>query len=248
MMEAAAFVCYYNGGNVSKRFSREFLFFVLNSSLINHHVLWEQSSRKRLAITSRAMADQLMQINRQVYWPNGELFQCKIVSNTNYRDNNHLDQRHPRHYRQYIDSTRRGSLHHQRRWCGIDNLANLKKWKQQNQHERPQHYRRRRCFSTLEPHSIVVAENCASILSKQQPQEQVVDEMKKETVNENAIEDPSDTMVEQLPKTHKTATSTLDFDWYTDAFVDVQLYEDEDDEQDDINKNTMETKEIEIMV
>ncbi|AHH82599.1 LEF-6 [Buzura suppressaria nucleopolyhedrovirus] len=79
MNKMAAYVFYYNGGNVNKRFTREFLLYVLDTNLVKHHINWNQSGRKRLMVTSRSMADRLLHINQQIYWPNGELFKCKLL-------------------------------------------------------------------------------------------------------------------------------------------------------------------------
>lgn len=71
------YVVNFNGGNIEKKFTREFLNFVCNNE-INDAVLWHNCTRKRLIVTSRRAVDQLLALNKRVFWPEGKVFRCYL--------------------------------------------------------------------------------------------------------------------------------------------------------------------------
>nr|WUR10832.1 lef-6 [Calliteara abietis nucleopolyhedrovirus] len=82
------FTFYINGGNIEKRFAREFIRYICGKEGIDvtDCVKWEECTRKRLVVVSRRVADCLRSINQQVCWPNGEIFKCKIVRDSQFDD------------------------------------------------------------------------------------------------------------------------------------------------------------------
>lgn len=127
----ATFVFYYNGGNVNKRFTREFLLYVLDTNLVKHHINWDQSGRKRLIVTSRSMADRLLHVNQQVYWPNGELFKCKLIENSR-RERHRLHQHYHHDYHRNRHHHRSDNNHFHKSSVNSKENTNLKNIKMNN--------------------------------------------------------------------------------------------------------------------
>ncbi|WBB27251.1 LEF-6 [Mythimna sequax nucleopolyhedrovirus] len=72
------YVFYINGGNVEKRFSREFINFICGGK-IKHDIKADQCTRKRCVVSSRYAADKLLAASHRAYWPDGSKFKCKLV-------------------------------------------------------------------------------------------------------------------------------------------------------------------------
>lgn len=72
------YVFYINGGRVEKRFGREFVNYVCGGK-IKQDIKADECTRKRVVVRSRYAAKKLLEANNRVYWPDGTLFQCKLM-------------------------------------------------------------------------------------------------------------------------------------------------------------------------
>ncbi|AUF81560.1 late expression factor 6 [Malacosoma neustria nucleopolyhedrovirus] len=69
------FIIYFNGENVDKKFSKEFLNHVCGGRIVDH-VDWNASTRKRLTVLSYHVVNKLLNLNQKVVWPDGTPFKC----------------------------------------------------------------------------------------------------------------------------------------------------------------------------
>jgi hypothetical protein len=69
------FIINFNGENVDKKFSKEFLNHVCGGRMVEH-VDWNASTRKRLTVLSYHVANKLLNLNQKVVWPDGTPFKC----------------------------------------------------------------------------------------------------------------------------------------------------------------------------
>jgi hypothetical protein len=98
------FIIHFNGENVDKKFSKEFLNHVCGGRIVEH-VDWNTSTRKRLTVLSYHVANKLLNLNQKVVWPDGTPFKC-----------HHYGQ-HSHGYRKRSDGVRRSKhrFHHHER-------------------------------------------------------------------------------------------------------------------------------------
>lgn len=98
------FIIHFNGENVDKKFSKEFLNHVCGGRIVEH-VDWNTSTRKRLTVLSYHVANKLLNLNQKVVWPDGTPFKC------------HHYGRHSHGYRKRSDGVRRSKhrFHHHER-------------------------------------------------------------------------------------------------------------------------------------
>ncbi|QEI03647.1 LEF-6 [Rachiplusia nu nucleopolyhedrovirus] len=78
------YIFYINGENVDKKFAKQFVDHVCNGKIKNA-INVEECTRKRLVISSRDAAEELLAVNRQVFWPDGTLFRCKLIQKPSKR-------------------------------------------------------------------------------------------------------------------------------------------------------------------
>ncbi|QED40548.1 LEF-6 [Chrysodeixis includens nucleopolyhedrovirus] len=113
------YVFYINGENVDKRFAKQFVDHVCNGK-IRYAINEEQCTRKRLVLSSRHAAEQLLAVNRQVYWPDGSLFRCKLIRKPVLKPNNiNMDLENDKYKQTFckdLTSERTSSPHARRRW------------------------------------------------------------------------------------------------------------------------------------
>jgi hypothetical protein len=81
------FIVYFNGENVDKKFSKEFINHVCGGRIVDH-VDWTASTRKKLIVLSYHVVNKLLNLNQKVVWPDGTPFKCH-------------------HYRQHSDGHRK---------------------------------------------------------------------------------------------------------------------------------------------
>ncbi|ADB84465.1 late expression factor 6 [Apocheima cinerarium nucleopolyhedrovirus] len=95
------FFVYINGGDFEKSFAREFIRHVCGGGPnVDDQIIWRLCTRKRLILTSPELVDRLQRVNQKVFWPNGQLFKCKLIENKReYRHNSHVD--YHQHYHRY---------------------------------------------------------------------------------------------------------------------------------------------------
>jgi hypothetical protein len=84
------YLVFYNGFNVEKKFSKEFLNHIYYDQVahsiqkknvlipdLKNNVNWEQSTRKQLHVFNRDVYKRLLQCDGRYYWPNGYRFLCR---------------------------------------------------------------------------------------------------------------------------------------------------------------------------
>lgn len=104
------FFLYINGGDFEKNFAREFIRHICGGGpIIDDQIIWRVCTRKRLILTSPELVDRLLRVNQKVFWPNGQLFKCKLIGNRKeHRHNGHVN--YHQHYHR-TDYNRRGHTH-----------------------------------------------------------------------------------------------------------------------------------------
>jgi uncharacterized protein YaiI (UPF0178 family) len=134
------FYLYINGGDFEKNFAREFIRHICGGGpIVDDQIIWRVCTRKRLILTSPELVDRLLRVNQKVFWPNGQLFKCKLIGNRKeHRHNGHVNyhQYHHRHHK--ADYNRRGHTHengtkrlqeHRRRHDTVNDIGTSEKRK-----------------------------------------------------------------------------------------------------------------------
>ncbi|UZE89790.1 LEF-6 [Parapoynx stagnalis nucleopolyhedrovirus] len=84
------YLVFYNGFNIEKKFSKEFLNHIYYDQIahsiqkknvlipdLKNNVDWEQSTRKQLHVFNKDVYKKLLQCDGRYYWPNGYRFLCR---------------------------------------------------------------------------------------------------------------------------------------------------------------------------
>ncbi|AKN81070.1 Late expression factor 6 [Lonomia obliqua multiple nucleopolyhedrovirus] len=91
------FYMFYNGYNVEKRFSKEYLNFIFRDYIARYHdnnvlwpdfkpnIDWNGSTRKQLCVLNKKVYSKLLQCSNKYFWPNGEKFICRQYKNYQQR-------------------------------------------------------------------------------------------------------------------------------------------------------------------